>query len=224
MEDDEKRCLDKVLSELPAAREAWSRMTEYQEGVQLAQGHSVYFTNRELRKVVQNAVVTGFSSPVLFVDYGQIVPVDVNELGWVPTDDLVRIGVIMAALKGIATDFHCTVVVVAAADAEGLRQQRIHLENLWGPARMQYDPDTALILNRGTADPSGPGITSVRLAIEKQRNGPQMIEMEFELDGQHYAFKPVGRLVDESESFQAERIALRKAMQGQQVEAGVVAS
>jgi replicative DNA helicase len=214
LEDDSERCFDEMLRRLPAAREAWSRMARYMEGIQLVQADGVYFNTRELRKLVNNAVAKGYEYPFLFVDYVQIVPVDINELGWVPEGND-RIGVVMASLKKTVTDFHCTVCGIAAADEAGIRQQRIHLENLLGPSRVQYDPDTVWILNRGTADPSGPGITTVRWAIEKQRNGPQMIEFEFELDGKYYAFNPVGRLVGEDESFQSERIALREELRQQ---------
>lgn len=207
-----ERCFDELLLRLPAAREAWNRMARYMDGIWITQGDGVYFNTEELRKCVHNAVVAGYRSPILLVDYAQKVPIRRDELGFMPNDDNVRIGLVMSRLKSIALEFHCTVVAVAAADAEALRAQRVHLENLWGPSLVQYEPDTVLILNRGTADPGGEGITSVRWAIEKQRNGPQAVECEFELYGPQFAFNPQGRLVGADESFQGERVALQKAL------------
>jgi replicative DNA helicase len=205
--DDPERCFDRVLLALPEAAEAWDRLAGYMEGIWVVHGHSVYFNTREIENCVKRALEQGYAAPVLFVDYLQKVPVRPDELGYVPSTEQ-RIEVVMAELDNLADRYHCVVVAVAAADAEALRRQRVHLENLWGPANVQYDPDTALILNRGTGSASE-GIKSVRWAIEKQRNGPQMIEFEVELHGPHFCFNPAGRLVSEEESFQGERIELK---------------
>jgi len=51
----------------------------------------------------------------------------------------------------------------------------------------------------------------IRFGLEKQRNGPQEIEFEFALHGAHFCFASQGRLVPAEESFQQERVAVRKS-------------
>jgi len=205
--DDPRRSLDRLLLALPGAREAWARMGEYLEWIWLMGGDGVHTTVDVLETCVEDARSRGYA-PVLFVDYVQIVPVRPDPMGRVPQDHA-RIGVVMKALKGIALRHQAVVVAVAAADEQALREQRVHLESLWGPSLVQYQPDTAIILNRGTASAAGEGPTMIRFGLEKQRNGPQGIEFEFALHGAHFCFDPEGRLVPAEESYQQERVRLR---------------
>ena len=92
------------------------------------------------------------------------------------------------------------------ADAEGLRKGRIHLENMWGNAAMQYEPDGALILNK---DLSKDGTDMVRIAIEKSRRGKSEIEWRYPFYGSAYRFGTNGELVKEEESWQRERSSLQ---------------
>lgn len=207
---DPQRSLDQTLLRLPAAREAWGRLAEYMEGIWLVMGDGVHTTVDVLDMFVADAVSQGYEHPILFVDYVQIVPVRPDPMGVLPVDKE-RISVVIKALKATAIRHQAIVVAVAAADEQSLRSQRVHLENLWGPSLMQYQPDTALILNRGSASATGKGATMIRWGLEKQRNGPQGMEFEFALHGSHFCFDPRGRLVNAEESYQQERVALRGA-------------
>jgi len=206
--NDPQRSFDRVLLALPQAREAWGRLSTYMDGVWLVMGDGVYTTVDVLDMFVADAVSKGYASPALFVDYVQIVPVRPDPMGVLPVDKE-RISVVMKALKATAIRHRAIVVAVAAADEQALRQQRVHLENLWGPSLVQYQPDTALILNRGSASAAGQGATMIRLGLEKQRNGPQGVEFEFALHGAHFCFDPYGRLVSAEESYQQDRVRLR---------------
>jgi replicative DNA helicase len=206
---DPQRSFDQILLHLPAAREAWERLSEYMEGIWLVMGDGVHTTVDVLDMFVADAVSQGYECPMLFVDYVQIVPVRPDPMGVLPVDKE-RISVVMKALKATAIRRRAIVVAVAAADEQSLRRQRVHLENLWGPSLMQYQPDTALILNRGSASAAGRGATMIRCGLEKQRNGPQGLEFEFALHGAHFCFNPRGRLVGAEESYQRERVALQE--------------
>lgn len=207
--EDPQRSFDRLLIRLPAAREAWSRLSQYMEGIWLVPGDGVHTTVDVLDTFVADALARGYESPVLFVDYVQIVPVRPDPMGVLPVDRE-RISVVMKALKTTAIRRRAIVVAVAAADEQALRRQRVHLENLWGPSLMQYQPDTAIVLNRGSASATGEGPAMIRFGLEKQRNGPQGIEFEFALHGAHFCFDPQGRLVPAEESYQKERVQLRE--------------
>ncbi len=207
--EDPRRSFDRLLMNLPAAREAWGRLTEYMEGVWLVHGDGVHTTVDVLDTFAADARARGYEGPVLFVDYVQIVPVRPDPMGVLPVDKE-RISVVMKALKATAIRHRAIVVAVAAADEQALRRQRVHLEDLWGPALMQYQPDTAIILNRGSSSAAGEGPTMIRFGLEKQRNGPQGIEFEFALHGAHFCFDPQGRMVPAEESYQQDRVRLRE--------------
>ena len=202
------RSFDRLLLRLPAAQEAWRRLSRYMEEVLLVEADGVHTTVDVLDTFVADVRARGYEGPALFVDYVQIVPVRPGPMGGVPKGEE-RVGVVMKALKATALRHQAIVVAVAAADEQSLRRQRVHLEDLWGPALMQYQPDTAIVLNRGSASAAGEGPTMIRFGLEKQRNGPQGIEFEFALHGAHFCFDPQGRLVPAEESYQQERVLLR---------------
>jgi len=141
---------------------------------------------------------------VLFVDYVQRIPVPPQHGRLLETHE--RIEFALRALKGIAMTHMIPVVGVSAADAEGLRGGRIHLENMWGNATMQYEPDGALVLNK---DHTENGVEQVRLAIEKSRRGESEIEMRYPFKGSVYSFGSPGIRIAEDQSWQSERASLK---------------
>lgn len=206
LQSGERVTFDWLLNHVPGAQSAWHEMSKYLEGLWLVLGDGLKTTVDVLGSYVQLALERGYRDVVLFVDYLQIVPVRPSATGE-QYGDLQRISLVMKSLKTTALQYHVPVIAVAAADEEALRQQRVHLENLWGSALVQYQPDVALILNRGSLA-GKEGDRFVRLAIEKNRSGPSEVEMEVVLHGPYYAFDPVGRLVSAEESYQRERVAL----------------
>ena len=81
------------------------------------------------------------------------------------------------------------------------------MENLWGNATMQYEPDAAIILN---ADEPENGVEVVRSAIEKNRRGKSEIEIRHYFWGAAYRFSTKGILVPDDESWQQERLTLKR--------------
>ncbi len=195
-----------LVDRVPGAWEVWRKIQEYLEGLWLILGDGRRTTADVLELYVELAQERGYKDVVLFVDYLQIVPVRPS-LSGERYDDVERVNVVMKALKTIALQYHVPVVGVAAADEDALRRQRVHLENLWGSSLVQYQPDGALIMNRGKLSTGGAAL--VRWAIEKNRRGPSEVEMEMVLHGPYYAFNPVGRPVEAEESYQHQRVALR---------------
>lgn len=207
----ERLDLQWVIERLPGAERAWYRMRDYLKRLWLVQGDGLDTTVARLQDYVRMAQLMGFPRVVLIVDYAQRVPVRALEAG-LDLTELQRIDLVMRGLKGIGLKLGVPVLAVAAADAEGLRQQRIHVENLWGPSTVQYEPDVALILNRDRLDGES-GQRTVRLAIEKNRSGPSEVEFRHQLHGAYYCLSRHGERVTDEESFQAERVALRTRQQ-----------
>ena len=198
-----------LLSRMPEAQRAWCRIKGYLDSLWVVLGDGRKTTVDVLELYVRLARERGYGRVVLFVDYVQIVPVRPSLSGERYDEDQ-RIAVVMKALKTIALQHHVPVVAVSAADEAALRQQRVHLENLLGPALVQYQPDGALILNRSGEAVGDRESWPVRWAVEKNRHGVSEVEVEMVLHGPYYAFNPRGRRVGGSESYQRERVRLRQ--------------
>ena len=198
-----------LLSEMPEAEAAWRKMEGYLDSMWLVLGDGRKTTVDVLELYVRLARERGYGQVVLLIDYLQIVPVRPSLSGERYDEDQ-RIAVVMKALKTMALQHHVPVVAVSAADEASLRQQRVHLEDLLGPALVQYQPDGALILNRSGKAVGERKSWPVRWAVEKNRHGVSEVEVEIVLHGPYYAFNPHGRRVSGSESYQRERVRLRQ--------------
>ncbi|MBN1890448.1 MAG: hypothetical protein JW850_20815 [Thermoflexales bacterium] len=177
--------LDWVLAQVPGAQRAWEKLVPYWDHLCLGRGSSRRTTVDVLEKYVQWARSQGHDDVVLFVDYLQKVP-HIPPIGVPEPDTLARVGHVVAGLKDVALATGAPVVAVAAADEDGLRGGRIRLANLLGPSLVQYECDTAIILN-----PAPGGQQRVVWSIEKNRSGPACIELLFALHGQYFCFNPV---------------------------------
>lgn len=204
----ERRKLDLgwILNRLPAAERAWFRMRDYLDRLWLVHGDGLETTLDYLHEYVRMAQRLGHTRIMLIVDYAQRIPIRPT-FGYAELTEAQRIDLVMRGLKNIAINLGVPVLAIAAADAEGLRQQRIHVENLWGPATVQYEPDVALILNRDTLDEET-GEHWVRLAIEKNRHGPSEVEFRHRLHGAHYRLAEEGQPVGPHERFQFAQMKL----------------
>ena len=200
--------LELVWRHLPAAEAAWFRLREYLWRLWLVAGDGLETTDFLLDEYVRMARLEGFRRVVLIVDDAQRVPLQLR-LGQGGLTETHRIDRVMRALKGIALRQGVPVVAVAAADAAGLRRGRVHVEDLWGPATVQYEPDVALILNRDDGEWAA-GERRVRVAVEKNRHGPSEVEFRHRLYGAQYGLSSHGETVPPGDSFQAERIGRRR--------------
>ena len=196
--------LERLFQLLPAAECAWWRLQPCLDRLWLITADSLHTTLDHLSQYITVARHYGFSRILLVVDYAQRVPLSpaLTRHG-LSTEQ--QIDLVVRGLKALAMSHEIVVVAVAAADEAGLRQGRVHLENLWGPATVQYEPDTALIINKDEIEEHA-GARRIRIAIEKSRHGQSDIEFFHELYGAQFRITPQGRLVPPNESHQLERL------------------
>lgn len=215
--EDKLHMMDEVLSRLPNGVRAWARLSEKMRNIWLASGDGLNTDLEALSKYIELAINHYKKNRiVLFVDYIQRVPV-IDTSRAVQAEE--RIERVLAGLKGLAMrttaeDAVLSVVAVGAADGEGLRMGRVHLENLWGNAIMQYEPDIAVIGNRDGWDDSG--IPIVRWGVEKNWRGKSNLEFRHRYHGAAYWFEPRGVPVVLDKSWQLERDELRVVKQREQ--------
>ena len=200
--------LQVVLQALPGAMEAWRRLAQYHRRLWLIQGDGLETHDGAIEEYVRMAELEGTGRIVLYVDYAQRIPLrPMVGMPHVNTEE--RIDLIIRGLKNIANDHGIPVVAVAAADAEALRGQRVHVENLWGPATVAYEPDTCLILNPDTRDDPD-GERWVRLAVEKNRGGPSEVEWRHRRMGRSFCVCQTGEAIPADESYQVDRLAFTR--------------
>jgi len=208
--DEKLHMLDEVLSRIPKGTEAWSSLTDRLRNIWLVMGDGVNTDLVSLNRYIEFAVqyynrIRNINRFVLIVDYVQRVPI-IDTSRALEAEE--RIERVLTGLKGLAMRTTSqgsvlSVVAVAAADDEGLRQGRVHFENLMGNATMQYEPDIALIGNRDGVDADG--VPLVRWALEKNRRGQSNIEFRHRYHGSALSFELSGDVVKLDESWQSER-------------------
>jgi len=84
----------------------------------------------------------------------------------------------------------------------------VHLEDMQASSLMQYEPGTALILNRD--DPGEDGVRQVRFSLEKNRMGPSELEWRHQYHGEVFSFSREGEAVSQEESWQKERLPTKR--------------
>jgi len=205
-EDSALEDLSSILLKLPkSGLLGWRQMERYLDALYLYRGDPVYTSPEAIDKTVVVLQRQGLH-PVVIVDYAQRVPPPLELAGQgrkMHTDYVVR------SLKGLAMRRGIPVVAVGAVDEQAIRRQGpVHLEDLWGPVTMTYEPDGGWVLNQENLEPAGENGTarSIRLSIEKNRHGPSEVEWRHHLYGERFYLQPAGALVPMNVSFQTERV------------------
>lgn len=178
--------LESLLQKYHTARDAWSRIVQYWERLYLIKGHPVKTTLNVLDTYLTR-LCSQFTSVVLFVDYLQKVPVFSPGAELTPER---QIRTVTEGLKNLALSHCVPIVVVAAADIEGLKDGRVRFEDLWGGSSVNYEPDVALMLNPVHEARQEPG-SDIMFSIEKNRLGPTGVEFRQVLHGQYFSFEVI---------------------------------
>ena len=179
--------LEALLETFHTAKEAWSRIVRYWERLYLSKGHPVKTTLNVLDTYLAR-LRSQFPTVVLFVDYLQKVPVFSPGVELTPER---QIRTVTEGFKNLALAHSVPIVAVAAADAEGLKGERVRFEDLWGGSSVNYEPDVALMLNPAQ-QPREAREGEVVFSIEKNRLGPTGVEFHHLLLGQFFIFNTKG--------------------------------
>jgi replicative DNA helicase len=135
--------LEALLETFHTAKEAWSRIVKYWERLYLSKGHPVKTTLNVLDTYLTR-LRSQYATVVLSVDYLQKIPVFSPGIELTPER---QIRTVVEGLKNLALAHCIPIVAVAAADAEGLKGERVRFEDLWGSSSVNYEPDVAVMLN-----------------------------------------------------------------------------
>lgn len=189
-----------VLDSDPLLLEAETRLRAYADNLILVRASG---TRTDLQGLEQLVDQHGGDRTALFVDYLQKVPVRPE-----PPEESERVKRVAEGLKELALGRRIAIVAVAAADRLGLTSRRLRLHHMRGSTALAYEADAAVILNDKMAVVSKAHLVydttraeefrrRVVFSVEKNRNGPSDVELEFTKDFANFRFHPAGRWVAE---------------------------
>jgi replicative DNA helicase len=189
-----------VLDSDPLLREAEERFAAYASNVILLRASG---TRTDVAALSQLIELHRGDRTALFVDYLQKVPVMPE-----PAEEAERVKRVTEALKDLALGSNVAIVAVAAADRLGLVSKRLRLHHMRGSTALAYEADAAVILNEKIAVVAKAHLAydstraaafrhQVVFSVEKNRNGPSDVDLEFEKDFANYRFDPHGGWVVE---------------------------
>jgi replicative DNA helicase len=183
--------------------EAVEALEGYGDRLRVHTSSGMHTTLEEIRAVVTQVVEADGRPPLVLVDYLQKVPVP----GSLTEDE--RISVVVARLKDMALELGVPIVAIVAADKSSLvAGRRMRVNDLRGSSALAYEADVVLILNDkydivakhhlvyhlGNAERFRHWVV---MSIEKNRNGADHLELEFQKRFDQGRFEPEGRVVEE---------------------------
>jgi replicative DNA helicase len=191
------RELGEIVQGSLVLRAARARMQAYGDELLLC---SASPTDLDVAALDKLLVERAGNTAVLFVDHLQKVST-ANGAGQTVDE-------IAVELKALAMRHGIAVVGVVGASSGALGLRRLRLQHLQDAEGLGYEADLVIMLNdkitavsnRHTAFDTVRADTFrgiVVMSIEKNRNGPSGIDLEFRKDFSHYRFNPIGAVLEE---------------------------
>ncbi|MEO6412019.1 MAG: DnaB-like helicase C-terminal domain-containing protein [Pedococcus sp.] len=184
-------------------REAVEALESYGQRLHVHTSSGMHTTLGEIRAAVKEVIESDGRPPLVLVDYLQKVPV----AGVVSEEE--RVSIVVEQLKDMALELGVPVLAIVAADKSSLvAGRRMRVNDLRGSSALAYEADVVLILNDkydivakhhlvyhlGNAERFRHWVV---MSIEKNRNGADHLELEFQKRFEQGRFEPEGRVVEE---------------------------
>ncbi len=192
--------LQEILSSAKAGDEVLERLGAYGSRLHLVRASGAHTGVPEIEAFIDQLSVT---HPVVFVDYLQKVRLEAATV-----NEAEKVTLVTEALKDLALNRQIPVITLAAVEMEGLRTRRVRMHHFRGSSALVFESDVALVMNDKVNavskahlayDPLGArGFRDwVVLSVEKNRGGPNHVDVEYRKDFERFRFDPTGRLVSE---------------------------
>ena len=184
----------------PLVRAARARIDTYADSIIFVEGSTKRTDLNMLERLVPHHSA---DRTLLVVDYLQKVPNLTTDLS--PRDHM---RMVAEGVKQLAIDNNAAVLAVAAAREAGLERRRVRIEHLLGVDSLGYESDVVLMVNQKWSIVSRKHIAFdpqnaeqfkkyIVFSVEKNRSGPDAVELEFEKAFSQFRFEPRGRFVSE---------------------------
>ena len=189
--------LGRAVEEAPVLQQPYSAVAGYADKLWLIRASGLHTDIDQIEGLV------GDDTDALFVDYLQKVPVT-------PAieDEGQRVTVVSHSLKDLAMRANISVVAIVASDASGLRARRLRMHHLGGSAALAYEADVVLLMNEKFDIVSRSQMThdltaaesfknQVVFTVEKNRDGADMVDIQFRKQYEYLRLDPAGETVNE---------------------------
>lgn len=198
------RPLEETLSSTPGGTEALERMRSYSDNLIILRASGARTTLEDLRAHLESHLAPSDSVPtVAIVDYLQKIPMHPE-----PEFESEKVTRTIEGLKDIALELHIPLVVLSAVDRLGLEVRRIRMHHLRGSSAVSFESDVVVMLNDKHKAVSKVHLSYdtraaqsfrdwVVFSVEKNREGPNLVDLEFRKDFRHFRFDPDGGLISE---------------------------
>jgi replicative DNA helicase len=194
--------LEQTLQALPGGAQALAQVRSYAQRLMIVRASGSHTTVDQIRSSVA-AHSDPETNTVVFVDYLQKIPVHPE-----PDYESEKVTRTVEGLKDLALELHVPVVVISAVHQTGLDVNRIRLHHLRGSSAVAFEADVVLMLNDKHKAVSKVHLSYdtraartfrdwVVFSLEKNRGGPNLVDLEFRKDFAHFRFDPSGGLVSE---------------------------
>ncbi|HEV7146363.1 MAG TPA: DnaB-like helicase C-terminal domain-containing protein [Pedococcus sp.] len=189
---------------LRGGAEALQALEGYGDRLHVHTSSGIHTTLEDIRAAVAEVTDSDGRPPMVLVDYLQKVPVT----GSSGSEDE-RVAIVVERLKDMALELGVPIIAVVAAEKDSLvGGRRMRVNDLRGSSALAYEPDIVLILNEkydivakhhlvyhlGNAERFRHWVV---MSIEKNRNGADHLELEFQKRFEQGRFEPEGRVVEE---------------------------
>ncbi|QPC84886.1 AAA family ATPase [Phototrophicus methaneseepsis] len=196
--------LQAILRDHPKTIEPLKRVLRYSDRLIMLKASPAVTNLRAIKEMTARLADATGGNVTVFVDYLQKIAVHPER----PRDENDKVTIIVEGLKDIALSLDVPVFSIVAADREGLKSKRIHLYHLRGSSALDYESDIAIIMNNKYQILAKDHVAFnpynakayrnwVVFTVEKNRAGRAMVDVEFQLHGQHFAFNPRGQRVQQ---------------------------
>ena len=189
--------LGRAIEEAPVLQMPYSTVSGYADKLWLIRASGLHTDIDQIEGLV------GDDTDALFVDYLQKVPVT-------PAidDEGQRVTTVSHALKDLAMRANIAVVAIVASDGAGLRSRRLRMHHLGGSASLAYEADVVLLMNEKFDIVSRSQMThdltaaqafknQVVFTVEKNRDGADMVDIQFRKQYEYLRLDPQGETVNE---------------------------
>lgn len=196
--------LQSILRDQPRTAPALNRILRYSDRLIILKASPAVTNLRAIKEITARLADATNGNVTVFVDYLQKIAVHPER----PRDENDKVTIIVEGLKDVALSLDVPVFSIVAADREGLKSKRIHLYHLRGSSALDYESDIAIIMNNKYQILAKDHVSFnpytakqfrnwVVWTIEKNRAGRAMLDMEFEIQAQHFAFSQQGQRVQQ---------------------------
>lgn len=195
--------LREALGSDPVLVDALEAMESYADNLTLVRASGAHTSTGDIDRLIAEFISNGVH-PVVFVDYLQKIPLHPE-----PPTETEKVTRTVEALKDLALQHRVPIVAISAVDSAGMDARRLRLHHLRGSSAIAFEADVVLMLND-----KHKAVSKVHLAynragakrfrewvvwsVEKNRGGPNLIDLEFRKDFSHFRFDPDGGIVTEN--------------------------